>query len=399
MHIRFVCHHYAPEIGAPQRRWNAFVSVWRSQGIDVSVVTALPHYPTGRMLPDHRARDLLGSSVGEHGETVFRVPFLPIGSRGGALKLANQAFVAGFSSIAGALGSRPDVVVSSIPGPATLAAGDTLAARWRVPHVLELRDAWPDLLYEGSPEMVRIPAAFGRWMTRRQRSADAVVSVTSSFAEVLVRRGIHPTRIHHVANGIDVTKVPELPPPTPHEGPLRVLYLGTHGVSQGLENAVVALAAAGNDVVEARFVGEGSEKAGLKSLARDLDAPIEFIPQVQGDALWESYRWADTSLVHLADWPSFDYTVPSKLYEVLALGRHVTGVVRGEAARIIEEAGGGVRVTPNDPAALSDALRHLSEDRSSLARALPGRQWVQANADLTQLAKSFLRTVRGVVNR
>lgn len=206
-------------------------------------------------------------------------------------------------------------------------------------------------------------------------------------------------RVHHVSNGIDVSQVPQLPPPNQHDGPLRVLYLGTHGVSQGLQNAVAALAATGGDAVTARFVGEGSEKQELMSLSSDLRAPIQFIPQVKGDAVWDYYRWADTSLVHLADWPSFNYTVPSKLYEVLALGRHVTGVLRGEAAQVLEQAGGGSLVTPNEPAALSAALQRLSNDRKPLYRVPPGRPWVQEHADLPKLADTFLRIIHGVLER
>lgn len=395
MKVMFVCHHYRPEVGAPQRRWETFVREWRSSGHDVTVLTSLPHYPTGRLLPGHSAAELLGVSVGEHGEQVIRVPFLPVGRRGGIAKLGDQGFVAVNSLLFAPNANRPDVVVSSIPGPATLATADALSALYQVPHVLELRDAWPDLLYEGSPDDVRIPRWFGRWMTRRQRAADAVVSVTRSFADVLVARGVHPRRVHHVSNGIDVRAVPTLPAPDAHGGPLRVLYLGTHGVSQGLENAVEALAGL-TGTAEARFVGDGTEKDKLRQLASDLDAPITFLDPVHGDNLWEQYHWADTCLVHLAPWPAFAHTVPSKLYEIMALGRRVTAVIAGEAARIVEESGAGLLVEPGDPQALNQALRSLSGARQPAPAAPTPRAWVEKNADLRGLAHRFLDILESV---
>ena len=80
-------------------------------------------------------------------------------------------------------------------------------------------------------------------MTRAQRNADKVVTVTEGFRQVLIERGVQPDRVHHVSNGIDVDEVPLLPSPG-HAAPLRVLYLGTHGVSQDLETAVRGIAAA-----------------------------------------------------------------------------------------------------------------------------------------------------------
>lgn len=397
MHILFLCHHYRPEIGAPQRRWDAFVAAWRRAGHAVTVLTALPHYPTGRLLEGCNGWQLLGRRTGEHGETVVRVPFLPIGPRGGSAKLGNQAFVAALSAGVGVGVPRPDVVVSSVPGPATLAAADVLAARWRVPHVLELRDAWPDLLYQGSPDSFRIPAWFGRWMTRRQRRADAVVSVTRSFAEILRARGVHPDRVHHVSNGIDVKDVPALAPPVAHGGPLRVLYLGTHGVSQGLGTAIEAMSRLGPETVSARFVGDGTEKRALQDQAAALDAPVEFLPQVRGAALWQAYEWADTCLVNLADWPAFDHTVPSKLYEIMAVGRHVTGALRGEAARIVVEAGCGSIVAPNDPDALAQQLEATAAHTDVLVTGPAPRAWVEEHANLHTLALQFLRVLERTV--
>jgi colanic acid biosynthesis glycosyl transferase WcaI len=396
MRILFVCHHYRPEVGAPQRRWDAFISEWCRLGHEVTVITALPHYPAGRLLDGCTASEMLGATQGEHGETVIRVPFLPVGRRGGAAKLANQAFVALGSTVAAPM-TRPDVVVSSVPGPATLAAADALATRYRVPHVLELRDAWPDLLYEGSPDGTNIPASFGRWMTRRQRRADAVVSVTRSFADELVTRGVHQSRVHHVSNGIDSREVPTLRPPDDVGGPLRLLYLGTHGVSQGLDNAVEALARVGTQV-QARFIGDGTERAALQELADRTAANIEFLPSVSGAALWEAYAWAESCLVHLAPLPAFDHTVPSKLYEIMALGRHVTGVLSGEAATIVHESNAGVTVAPGNPEALAEQLRRLAEDRSTISVGDAPRVWVEANADLRPLAHKFAAIIDQVVN-
>lgn len=396
MHILFVCHHYPPEVGAPQRRWGAFIPEFMAAGHEVTVVTPLPHYPTGRLLAGYSAFELLGRREGEHGEQVVRVPFVPVGQRGGVYKLGNQAAVAALSAVAGSVVAAPDVIVSSVPGPATVAAGDFLAVRWRAPHTIEFRDAWPDLLYQStlSPRLTR---RLGQWLTDRQRAADAVVCVTQTFAEVLTQRGVQASRIRHIPNGIDVKRIPELPAPDRTDRPMRLLYLGTHGVSQGLDNAIEGLARVKPGLVEARFVGDGTEKGRLERLASHLGVPVHFSPPVRGAELWEMYQWADSCLVHLADWPPFRYTVPSKLYEVMAAGRHVTGVVEGEAARIIEQAQAGNVAAPGVPDQLASLLETLAQTPGLTELSSSPRKWVRRNADLPALGEDFSQLLEEVV--
>src|SRR5699024_7612397 len=84
-------------------------------------------------------------------------------------------------------------------------------------------------------------------------------------------------------------------------------------------------------------------------------SPVEMLPASFGDQTLEHYRWADTSMVTLrSDWASFAHTVPSKTYELLSYGKHITGVVCGEAAAILQQAGQHEITTP-DPNAVAQA--------------------------------------------
>src|SRR5699024_12086584 len=48
-------------------------------------------------------------------------------------------------------GTRPDVIVATAPAIPTLLLGRTLSALWGVPLVVEMRDAWPDLVTHVGP--------------------------------------------------------------------------------------------------------------------------------------------------------------------------------------------------------------------------------------------------------
>jgi glycosyltransferase involved in cell wall biosynthesis len=389
VNVLVLTHYYPPEVGAAQRRLGALVRRWCAAGVQVQVVAPLPHYPTGHGSAGQR-RNAYRRRDGAHGETVVHVPFLPT-SRGGPLKFADQMLAAVLSLPPSLAGTRPHVVLASLPGLPTVVPALAARRRWRVPLVLEMRDAWPDLVAESGVARGRVARSLMAAVSHAQREADGVVTVSREFGTVLASRGISAERLHWMPNGVDISAVPRLPRARADAArPLRVLYLGTHGVSQQLATVVEALAKLGAGKVEARFVGHGTEKAALELLARSLDAPVHFEPPAVADRLWEAYSWADTCVVPLRPWPSFRHTVPSKLYEIMAAGRHVTAAVEGEAARIVEDAGAGAVVRPGDVDALAQALRTLADDRARLDVGDAPRRWVEANGSYDVIATRYL---------
>ena len=172
-----------------------------------------------------------------------------------------------------------------------------------------------------------------------QHRADLVVTVTEGFAATLRARGIK--NVATVSNGLHVDMIPVMGSPEPERDVFEALYLGNHGASQHLEVTIRASALVG-DAMHLHLVGHGTQRPALEKLARQLKAPVTFHAPMHGEAVMERYASADTCIVSLRDdWKSFETTVPSKTYEVLSLGRHVTAIVKGEAARIIEDAEAG----------------------------------------------------------
>jgi glycosyltransferase involved in cell wall biosynthesis len=236
-------------------------------------------------------------------------------------------------------------------------------------------------------------------VTGTQRAADLVVTVTEGFADRLVERGIAPVEV--VGNGVPLERIPAVPARSREPGELHVLYLGNHGESQGLETVIraAALARDGAERISVRLVGSGTRRQALVDLNESLGRPVQMLAAVHGAELRNQYAWADTCLVALrADWPSFEWTIPSKTYELLAVGRHITGIVTGEAARVLEASGAASLVTA-DPAALAALWRRLAADPQSTLVDLRGRDWVHRHADLSELGRRFVGLARQAVVR
>src|SRR5699024_8841630 len=225
--------------------------------------------------------------------------------------------------------------------------GDALSRRLRGPHVAEVRDAWPDLI----SEMKLITGALGKYLpgaltgslehrflpdllTRAQRRAAVVVVTTEGFkhrleqrgvtAEV-VRSGVSPAELAG-ASGLTATGAIPLISPAEESTPAS----GTRGTAAGPTRLSVAPVGASQDLsasiralpktegVRLRIVGDGVDAAALKAVAAAHHVPVEFHAQHAGAELAAHWEWADAGLVSLSPLESYECTVPSKLYSLMA---------------------------------------------------------------------------------
>lgn len=396
LRIMLLAHSYWPEHSPPQRRWTSLIREFRKEGWDIDVVAPVAHFPQGtRTLPKTHAGRPFRAQRGPHGERVLRVPFLPHSGDFHAARLVDQIFSAAMSIPVGLFWRKPDAVIVTAPSLPILVAGFVVAKTRRVPLIVEMRDAWPDLARDARIVKGNVKSLVERVVEAVQFRADLVVAVTEGFAETLRRRGVK--HVATVSNGLDVDSVPSFSAPALEQDVFEALYLGNHGKSQRLD-AVVRASALVGPAMHLHMVGHGTHRQELMKLAAELNAPVTFHDSLQGQAVLERYELADSCIVSLRDdWKSFEATVPSKTYEVLAIGRHVTAIVRGEAARIIREAQGG-DVVAWKPEAIAELWRSLAANRNRLDAGTSGREWVSANANYSVLAMKYMELIAAVAN-
>jgi len=421
--VLLVTHYFPPEVGAPQARLSETARAWAASGLDVTVLTGLPNHPTGVVPPAYRGAARRVEWV--DGYRVVRTWLYATPNEGVARKtLGHLSFMAsGVLLGAGAVGPA-DVVVVSSPTFFSLGSAWLLARLRRARLVVEVRDLWPAIFVQlGVITNRRVIAALERCELAAYRAADAVVTVTEGFRDDIVRRGIPAGKVHVIPNGVDLDRFRPAEPPddaprgadareakdAPDPGDARaemrarlgagaadtlVVYVGAHGISQGLQAVADAAALLADAPVRFAFVGDGADKARLAAHVSRLGlANTALAPAVPRDEVAGVLAAADICLVPLRAVPLFDTFIPSKMFEMLAAGRPVIGAVRGEAARILTAAG-AVVVPPQDPQALAEAIRALAADparRAAMTRA--GRAYVAEHFDRTQLADRYRRLV------
>jgi glycosyltransferase involved in cell wall biosynthesis len=93
--------------------------------------------------------------------------------------------------------------------------------------------------------------------------------------------------------------------------------------------------------------------------------PVERMPSF--------YRHADVLLVSLRPDPVFALTLPGKVQSYLAAGVPIVGMVDGEGATVIHDAGAGIAVPAGNSQALANAILKMAQIPDAERRAMGER--------------------------
>ena len=344
-------------------------------GHEVEVITGFPNYPGGEIYPGYKVKPVRREEI--DGISVIRVALYPSHDGKALHRMANYL---SFSASAALLGSflarRPDVIYVYHPPLTVGLAGAILSAVKRAPFVYDIQDLWPDTLVATgmirNTRVLRLLDRVCRWVYRR---AGALVVLSDGFKAALVQRGVPEGKIHVIRNWSDedqllgaTSAAPEVVPA--NDTGFTVVFAGTMGKAQGLDSVLRAaqLLRATNPEVRFIFVGGGVEANALEGSSRAMGLDnVRFLPRMPMSEIGRVLDLADVLLVHLKDDPLFEITIPSKTQAYLAIGKPILMAMRGDAAGLITESGGGVVCRPDDPADLAAAVRALAgKDRAEL---------------------------------
>lgn len=403
LRILYLSQYFPPEMGAPAARVHECAREWVRSGLDVAVLTGMPHHPTGVVPEEYRGRfymrdDVDGIEV--HRAYVYATPNRGVYRRAWSyVTFMLCAILTGLFRV-----RRPDVLVATSPQLLAGVAGWVIAALRRVPFVLEVRDLWPESIEAvgafRNRFVLRCLYGVANFLYARARH---IVLVSDESRRVLEARGIPAEKMSVIKNGVDLA----LFRPTAANGAVRerhdldgdfvVLYIGTIGMAHGLE---VVLDAARQLTPQERvrflLVGEGARKDALRAQA-DGAAGVLFLdgrPRAEVPAYIAA---ADLCLVHLKRSELFKTVIPSKLFEIMGCGKPILLGVEGEAQRLIEEAAAGRAFTPDSADELVAAIRRLQAEPDEVRRlGENGRRFVEHNYSREKLASQYAELLRSV---
>jgi glycosyltransferase involved in cell wall biosynthesis len=368
MRVIFLTHFYPPEVGAPQTRIKTLARRLSDRGVVVTVHTGFPHYPSGHIQSPYRNHPWLVERDGP--VRIVRSAVYASPNRGFFRRLVDHASFGASALMTLPLSGKADVVVVESP-PLFLAVAAVGYARAKgAALVLNIADRWPASAVElGVLRDRRAIAAAEGLEAFCYRHASAIVTPTGPMAEALDRHPSASGRVHTIEPAVDLERFPCAYDHPGDQRPMRVIYAGTLGMAQGLETLIRAAEVAGRQHVEVTIAGDGADEPALRArLERRPTANVRLIGTLAPDDVPGLYVGADVGVVLLRDRPIFNEALPTKMLEILAAGRPAVVAARGNAARVVEEAGAGIAVPPEDPGSLASAFLTLAGDPAARAR-------------------------------
>ncbi|NOT61803.1 MAG: glycosyltransferase family 4 protein [Acidobacteria bacterium] len=388
MKFTILTQYYLPEIGAPQARLSALVAGLLARGHEVTVLTALPNYPLGKIYAGYS-----GFYCEEtiQGAKVLRTFIYPTQKVAFIPRITSYLSFTLSSLLIGAikLPASDYLLVESPP----LFLGFTayiLSKLKRAKFIFNVSDLWPESAVQLgvlAPDslMHRVSLAIEKfcyhqsWLVTGQ-SRGIIEDIQQRFPDC---------HVFHLSNGVD-TKLFVPTVGQSDDSTCTATYAGLHGIAQGLDQIISAAELLRTENCRFVLVGDGPEKQELKARAqRAALNNVAFLDSKPKNEIPSLLASADILLVTLKKY--IPGAVPSKLYEAMACGKPVIFVGEGEGATIVKENNTGLVVIPGDITGLADALRRLSREpalRAELGN--NGRQTAVSHFDRQNIISRFV---------
>lgn len=360
MKIVILTQYFLPEMGAPQNRLFELAKGLCTRGWDVSVVTAMPNYPTGKIFAPHRGKFSATENIeGIHVKRFWIYASNSVRAFPRIISMLSFSFTALFS-IFFIRKRSPDFVMVESP-PLTLAFSAWLLCKLSGARlIMNVSDLWPLSAKElGAISEGTLYKSIEKLEHFLYNRADLCTGQSAEIVEYIRQRTTKP--VYLFRNGVDTNRFKEN---TLDQAlaQVKIVYAGLLGVAQGIFAICEAV-----DFSKAGAVfhiyGTGVEKERIEEfLKANPDRGIQYFGVIPRDTMPEVLQQYDATLVALVK--NIYGAVPSKIYESMAGGLPIFFSGEGEGAKIVSENNLGWVNRPGDWAALISNLAAYNQQSS-----------------------------------
>jgi colanic acid biosynthesis glycosyl transferase WcaI len=406
MRILVVTPYYAPDLGPSSPLLALLCENMAGLGHQVTVLAAVPHFPTGQVRAEYRGRIYQWEE--RNGVRVCRV-WVPSGNRAD-LRHRLLTFLV-YQLLASLAGLRLAYDAALILNPAleTFLPFAVLAWLRRKPCLYCVWDLYPDVgVRLGIFRHAAVIGLVGGLENFCLRRASRIQVLSDSFMSSLQARQVMTDKIIVIPPWLDTEFIRPLPRrnffSAEHHLDDRfvILYAGNFGFSQGLESV---LSAARLLSAQPRFqfvmIGDGPNRQNLVAQASALGLPnVAFLPFQPRERLPEVLATADLALVSQQPGLGHD-SLPSKTFPLLASGRPILATVDEgcDLWKLVIGSGAGVCVLPSNAEALSQAIAALAQEPARLERmGQRGRAYALQHHSHTFATRQFEHVLKTIAN-
>jgi glycosyltransferase involved in cell wall biosynthesis len=283
-------------------------------------------------------------------------------------------------------------------------AANAAASRLGVPSIYEVRGFWEITRLSRDPQWQESDqfAMMVRMETEAANKATAVIAITSSLKDELMRRGVNGDKITVVPNGINPNRFsprprdPDLAEKLGVQDKKVIGYIGSMVDYEGLDlliQAAAILKGEGRDDFRVLMVGDGTVHESLNMLTslNDMENMVLFTGRIPHEEVVRYYSLVDIAPFPRKGIPVCEMVSPLKPFEAMAMGKTIVASDVAALAEIIEDGETGLLHRKEDPEHLAHILRTLLDDNELCLRlGEAGRKWVIRERDWTLLGKRVI---------
>jgi len=361
--ILVITQYYPPDITAAAFRIKETAEILTLHNHKVTIITAEPH--KSKLVADSYSKGLEAD--------IIRTPIFKY-KNGGKLNYllhyASFMFAAIFSGIFSRAGNV-DVVLATSPPLFVGIAGYLLAKFKHALFVFDVRDIWPDSAVSAGQLsagglLFRLAKKVEVWL---YRNANLVTCVAEPMADYI---RTYTDKVLVVYNGVPARYCSIEPSKhnriseamTPDK--INVAYVGNMGRCQDvglIVRAALELKGEGKDNIRFFLIGDGVERSQLEQIAKEhglnnviIDGPVRkteaFEIMLNATALFLQLK-ADATL---------EKTIPSKVFDYLAVGKPILYGIEGEGRQILEKTQGNLYFQPGSLPSFLESLKAFERD-------------------------------------
>jgi glycosyltransferase involved in cell wall biosynthesis len=395
--------YFPPEVGAPQNRLFELALRLKSNGVEVTVLTAFPNYPQMQIYKGYEGKNYMFEEM--QGLKVHRASIYVSKSRSIISRLRNYfSFVRSSVKVGKKhLEENYDYLMCESPPLFLGYSAMSLAKSKKAKLIFNVSDLWPE-----SAEKLGVvnnkfllKMAYNLEAKLYKRSA-LVTGQTQGICKSINTR-FPSVKTYWLPNGVDLdfydpAKVEASKWRTQNniqQDDFIVLYAGIIGIAQGLD-VILKAAAQLNDKPAVKFVllGNGPEKERLMQLKTQMQlSNVLFIEGVSKNEMRGVLKEVNAAVIPLRKLDLFLGAIPSKIFENLAMKIPVLLGVDGEARELFVNQGKcALYVEPENEKDLASKVSELFDDKA-LQKQLgeAGRAYVLQNFNRDTIAAGFYK--------
>lgn len=368
MQVLIISQYFPPDITAAAFRIGETASYLAQKGHHVRIITAEPHKALSENTNGDQRECLRNIKI-------YRLKILSEG-QGGLYGYLRHYLSFLFGSLIIGVNLwfkewRPSILWVTSPPLFTSISGYILSKLFRCPFILDIRDIWPDSAVSAEQiSKTGIAYKIGKILERLSyRWTDHLTVVSTPMARYIQKHTKKPVGV--IYNGILKSYLNIDSNDKPFN---RILYAGNLGRVQGLDVLVDACYELDKNGIldgwDVAMIGNGAHKERLSELIikLNLSHKVQIQPAVDKQIAMRELANSRLLFINLKGDDVFRITVPSKVFDYMAVAKPIIAGIDGEGRQILRTTGANILFRSSDQkslqAALTRAINRIEEFES-----------------------------------